>query len=426
MSAVARRAAAQRTSVRIGLSTLVGALAVVAFALTAQNGMPGFIPGFGRTHVAAHFTDVGALRAGDEVRIADVRSGFVDDIEMVGGAPVVHLALDGGREVYADASATIDARSALGQKYVDLDPGSAGAGTLEGPISLEKTDQPVELDDVLNTFDPETRRKTQTTLRQVGRGLAGRGAELNAGLEDVDGLLADVATISDALASDQGADLTRMLHAADLLSTSLDGQGRQLALLVSDLAETMEAVGVDHRNALGQTLAQAPATLRDVRGALRTLDEPLANTAEAVTELRPGADALAAALPDTRGLLRDGVEPLALVPGVSADADEAVTALTPVVADARPVVRRLGTTFVRLEQPLTYMMPYGPEFESFWRNFAGTVSNRDGDIGMLRIHAIVNPEVITGMVPVRSPLTKRDPYPAPGAAERHRTRQVMP
>lgn len=422
MSAVVRRVAARRKSSRIGLGLLASAVLVVAFALTAQNGIPSYVPGFGRTQVVAHFTDVGALRAGDEVRIADVRSGFVEDIDLVDGEPVVHMRLDGNREVYADASVTIDARSALGQKYVDLDPGTSGAGPLEASIPLDRTTEPVELDDVLNTFDQKTRTRTQSMLRQVGGGLAGRGAALNEGLQEIDGLLADVATVSDALATDQGADLTRVLRAADLLSSGLVGQQQQLARLTADLATTMEAVGVDNREPLGQTLAKAPSTLRDVRGALATLDEPIADTAQAVTALRPGARALALALPDTRGLLRESVEPLSLVPGVSRDADQAVTALTPVVEDARPVVRQLGTTVTRAEPLLRYMAPYGPEFESFWRNFASTVLQRDGDIGMLRIHAIINQEAVSGILPVESPLTRRDPYPEPGAAERHRTR----
>ena len=422
MSAVVRAAKARSRSRRIGVLMVLCAALVLAFALTAQNGMPGYVPGFGKKEVVAEFSEVGALRAGDEVRIADVRSGFVSEIKLVDGKPVVRMELDGGREVYADATATIDARSALGQKYVSLDPGTAKAGDLEDAISLEQTDEPVELDDVLNTLDPQTRASTQTTLREVGGGLTGRGADLKAGLREVDGMLVDLAAVSEALAADDGSNLEGTLRAASLLSSSLAGQRKELEDLTADLATTLDAIGVDNRDPLAQALTKAPATLRDLRSALATLDSPLQNTTKAVTALRPGADALSAALPDTRGLLRDSVEPLKKVPAVSTDADKAVTATTPVLTDARPVVRQLGTAVVRALDPLTYMAPYGAELEMFWRNFASTVALRDGDLGALRVHAIINPELVTGIVPVRSPLTRRDPYPAPGDAYLHGSR----
>lgn len=424
MSAIARKERAQARSVRVGLVTLVGAAAFTAFALTAQNGMPDYVPGVSRTEVRAEFEDVGALRVGDDVRIANVRSGFVDEIDLVDGSPVVVLKLDDGREVYDDASISIGARSALGQKYVELNPGTPDAGPLEGAVPAERASGSVELDAVLDTFDPRTRRATGATLRELGGGVAGRGQDLNDGLSGLDEDLEDIATIARALDSNDGGDLTVLLRTADVLASSLDGQRGEIAELTTNTATTFDAVAVDDGAALREVIEQSPATLRNVRGALQTLNQPLAHTREAVRGLRPAVEALSHAIPDTRGLLRDGVTPLEKVPGVANDADSAVDALTPMLIDARPVVRRLGTAFVQAETPLTTLAPYSPEALLFFQNASSALGQRDGAGGWLRFYPVVNAENAIGNVPIQSPLLQRKPYPAPGEAPGHLTNNV--
>ncbi|HSV41211.1 MAG TPA: MlaD family protein, partial [Nocardioidaceae bacterium] len=115
MGALARREAARKKSVRAGVAALVAVILATVFAVTAQNGLPDYVPGVERTTVRAAFVDTGALRAGDDVRIANVRAGFVDSIDLVDGTPVVTMKLDNGDTVYADATAQIAARSSLGQ-----------------------------------------------------------------------------------------------------------------------------------------------------------------------------------------------------------------------------------------------------------------------------------------------------------------------
>lgn len=424
MSAIARKKRTQSRSVRIGSVTLLGAAAVTAFALTAQNGMPGYVPGVSRSSVDAQFEDVGALRPGDDVRIANVRSGFVDSIDLVDGEPVVVMKLDGGREVYSDATVSIGARSALGQKYIELDPGTPDAGALDGTIPAEQTSGSVELDAVLDTLDARTRKAKGTALREIGGGLSGRGEDLSAGLDGLDENLTDLAAISRALATEDGADLAQLLRAGDVLASSLQGQRAQLADMTTNTGVTLDALAVDDGARLGEVLEQSPGTLRAVRGALESLDGPLADTEDAVRALRPGAEALGQAMPNTRGLLRDAVKPLRKVPGVSQDADAAVEELTPLLADARPVVRQLGTALDRAEAPLTTLAPYSPEALLFFSNAASALGQTDQTGGWLRFYPVVNAENVIGNLPIQNPLLQRQPYPAPGEAPRHRTNNV--
>lgn len=423
MGARERSMRARRRSIRTGAATIVGAVAMAAFAISAQNGLPGYLPGVDRDTVSAQFTDTGALRAGDDVRVAGVRAGFVESIDLVDGRPVVTMALDKAPELHQDATASIRSRSALGQKYIELNPGSPRTEPLASGdmLNVGQTRSSVELDDVLGVLDPRTRGATGSTLREVGAGVGGRGRDLNDGLAALDPSLRDVGAISEALAYDDGADLRDLLSATESLSTSLTSRSERIARTARQAALTMDAVAADDGRALQETVREAPAALHDVRGALESIDGPLRSTARAARRLRPGATALAEAMPDLRTFMRDSVPVLEKVPGVAAPAETAVLELTPTLGRSRVTVEGLRTALPQLSLVLGTLAPYSPEVIGFFEFAASALSQGDGAGRWLRFYPVVNPENVVGNLPIDSPLTNRDAYPAPGEAEQHRT-----
>lgn len=419
MGAKARLERKRRGSVRAGLLTTVVIALMLTFAITAQNGLPPYLPGVDRTTVKVAFTDVGALRAGDDVRIANVRSGFVSSIDLVDGKSIATLKLDGGRPVYEDASVTIGARSSLGQKYVELDPGTKSAGEIRTTIPSDRAASSIELDTVLDTLDAKTREAAGSTVREVGTGLAGRGQDLHDGLGALPQMLPDIGTVAKALSEDGGQDLAQMLRAADTVSRSLTAQEDQIASTTRQVSDTLDAVATDDGQALRDTITAAPEAMTDVKAALDDLNGPLAATRRAVTELRPGAQALGDATPDVRGLLREGVVPLDKVPGVAKRAVPAVERLTPTVRDARPLVQQLGTTFDRAQSPLSILAPYSDEVLLFFQNAASALSQGDAAGRWLRFYPVPTTESVSGALPLRDPTASREAYPAPNTAKDH-------
>jgi len=63
----------------------------------------------------------------------------------------------------------VRARSPLGLKYLELTPGTA-AGDVKR-LDRGRQNRPVELDQVLSTFDARTRQATQGLLKELGGGL---------------------------------------------------------------------------------------------------------------------------------------------------------------------------------------------------------------------------------------------------------------
>src|ERR1700742_4271961 len=69
----------KRRAVVYGAAVLIFFFCLLSLALVSQQGLP-FAS---RTTVKAEFHDVGSMRTGDDVRIANVRVGYVSDIVLV-------------------------------------------------------------------------------------------------------------------------------------------------------------------------------------------------------------------------------------------------------------------------------------------------------------------------------------------------------
>jgi phospholipid/cholesterol/gamma-HCH transport system substrate-binding protein len=402
-----------------GIVVLVVFALALQLALTADEGLPGAE----HTLVTAEVADVGALRPGDDVRIASVRVGQVKDVQLVNGIPRVTLQLDGTRDVYRDASAaaksiSVASRSALGQKYIALTPGTPGTGkvTEDDVIPARKSEGAQELSDLLDVLDAPTRQALGSTLREVGGGSGGHAQDVQDVLKAAPELLPDLGTVSKALSSNDGDDLTALLSSANRLSGRFAGRQEQLSKLLGQLDTTLRAVAVDEGKPLGDVVQRGPDTLKAARAGLKSVQGPLKDLHSAMAELEPGAKALGEATPDLRGALREAVPPLGKVPAVGKQAEPALGDLTKTLADARPLAPRLAQTFKSSNDFLRVLAPYAPEVSDWFTNWAGALSHGDENGHFLRLSLLFSEESVLGQGGIRDPLVARNPYPAPGQA----------
>lgn len=411
-----------------GRSLIIGVVVAAMFvgsvgvALTSH----GRLPGAGTTVARAAFTDVGSLVVGDDVRIGGVRVGRVSEIVLEDGKPIATLEFDGERPIYRNSraqAASVGARSALGQKYVDFFPGGEEAGLLGADeiIPAVRTQGAQELSDVLAVLDAPTRKALGSTLRQLGGGMRGHSGDVKDALRALPTMLPDLGIVAKALTADGGEDLTTLLRVTDSLARRFANRQDEIGDTVRQLDRTLAAVAVDNGTPLDGTLTKAADTLPEVRSALRSLRDPLADTESAMAALRGGARALGDATPDVRAVLRDGRAPLDKLPSVSDKAVPAVEALTDTVADARPVAGDVRQALDDLQVPLHVLAPYSPEVAMFFTYGTNALSWSDDAGHWLRFYVIANTESVDGALPAfEDPLVARDAYPAPGQAPKNR------
>jgi len=398
----------------VGVALLVVFGAAVLFGLNSTHGMP-LVE---RKEVRVAFDDVSGLNVGDDARISSTRVGYVEEIELEDGQAVAVVKLDDpDTEIYDNArAARVADRSGLGQKFVDIDPGDPTTGPLRDgdTIPAAQTVKSEDLNQLFDVFDPPTREQASTSLRNLGGGMTGHGEHLRALADKAPGLLADTGEVSQALAADSGVPLASMLASADRLSARMATRSDELAALTEQMATTVDAFGVDGGDRLRESLSQAPQTLDTANNALRSLDQPLADTAAAMRQLRPGATALGRSTPDVRGLLREAVAPLRRVPGVSKEAVPGLTGLTALVADARPLTQQLVATGESAGPFAGVLGAYAVDIASYFHDAADTLSHGDSAGHWLRILLVPGSESVAGS-PIPVP---RDPYQPPGGAGR--------
>lgn len=409
---------AHRDDVRrfvIGVVTLFVGSVIAYVGITVQGG--GELPFKDYTTVTARFENVGTLKPAQKVTQNGVRVGQITAIEVEGDHAEVTMRLDGEHELYRDATARIGNESALGKKYIDLDPGTEGSGSLGGdPIPAAQTRSATSLDDVFEPFGPRARRGLQTGLRELGGGFAGHAQDLQDVLGNGPAILADGRVVVDSLA-DPGTNLDDTIVTANSLAQQFDGQSDRLAMLLDETSTTLEAVNVEQTRPLRQTFERLPAVLATARTGLRAVNGPLAETARAVRELRPGVGKLVEATPDLRGFLRESPPVARTVVGFTGEAEPALEKLVPAVRDLRPVATRLQRTIAYADPLLRTLAPFAPDM-------GGMVANHDllsGHFSPTQ-HYFSAQVALPGLynVSVPDPTVIVDPYPGPGRALRPR------
>jgi phospholipid/cholesterol/gamma-HCH transport system substrate-binding protein len=106
---------------------------------------------------SAVFTDVSGLHAGDDVRVAGVRVGRVEKVELRGTVAKVTFRVQREQPLFTDTFAAVSYRDIIGQRYLGLSRPQAARHTLLGPggeIPLERTSPSFDISYLLNGFEP--------------------------------------------------------------------------------------------------------------------------------------------------------------------------------------------------------------------------------------------------------------------------------
>ena len=216
-----------------------------------------------------------------------------------------------------------------GNFFVDLSPGTPSAPTIDDgdTIPITQTATPVQFDQVLTTFQSDTRTALQKTLEGLGTGLtykppkaqdldaapSARGESAAQSLNDAirygPRSLRGTAIVADAFLGTEDHDLSRLIAGLNRTTEGLGRNEQQLKDLVTNFNRTVAA-----------TASEAV----DLRASIRLLGPTLANANSAL-------DALNASFPNTRAFARE------ILPGVNQTA-ATIDAAFPWIAQARKLL----------------------------------------------------------------------------------------
>ncbi|MEZ0367248.1 MlaD family protein [Mycobacterium sp. pUA109] len=106
---------------------------------------------------SAIFTDVSGLAPGSDVRVAGVRVGRVDKVDLIGTLAKVTFRVSRGQTLYTNTVASVTYQNIIGQRYLGLAPGQGGGSTPlpnRAQIPKERTNPSFDISYLLNGFEP--------------------------------------------------------------------------------------------------------------------------------------------------------------------------------------------------------------------------------------------------------------------------------
>lgn len=223
------------------------AFAVVSLALllvllnTMFNGLPDDSRDFDSV-----FSDVNGLRVGDDVRVAGVRVGRVEEIGVDPAGARVGFALEDDQPLLANTTLVMRYQNLLGQRYLSLEqPEKRGPELKAGStVPLSRTSPGFDLTELLNGFRPlfETLRpadvnRLATTLVKTLQGEGGTVEQLLKQTSHLTNFLADKDKVFDKVL----VNLTPVLE-------NLAGQGTELTSTVKELKALMTGLARDRKS----------------------------------------------------------------------------------------------------------------------------------------------------------------------------------
>ncbi|ODR11081.1 hypothetical protein BHQ15_02895 [Mycolicibacillus koreensis] len=233
----------------------------------------------GPTHTySAEFTDVTGLREGSDVRMAGVRVGRVDAVDLAGDRARVRFRIERDQPVYGNTKASVIYQNIIGQRYIGLsladfgDPDPLPDGAT---IPVEHTEPSFDVTELLNGFEP------LFTLLDADN----RGNLSNALIKALQG---------------DGNSLAVLISETSQLAQALTGPDDLLGRLITSLSAVTENLA-DQGTALQTTLTQVRAV---VAGLNAHRDELIASTGSITHVVDRLSAILTTVQPDLQDTLR--------------------------------------------------------------------------------------------------------------------------
>jgi len=403
----------------IGSITVLVLLVAVLLAYNANSGLP-FVPVYRLTAVVP---DAAELVPGNDVRIGGKRVGEVTSIEAQeapGGrvSARVHLLLEKTvQPLPVDTGVAVRPRSPLGLKYLDLKPGRSHTGVpSDGTLPVTNASNPVELQDLFNTFDRPTRRGLRGVIDGLGTGLAGRGENLNQAIGHFAPLTAHLRRVARTLRL-PGTDLRGFVNGLDTAAAAVAPVAAALAGLFDGAATTLSAVAAA-RAGVQATLEQAPATEQTTTQALPQVTPVLRDGARLLHALQPGVRLLGPSSRRLADAIETGVPVLRRATELSDRLGETLGAVGELARapSTGGALRELTGALASLADTLRYDNPFQVRcnYLGLWtRNADSTISEGDENGNWFRTVVINQPaESFQSATP--APQLHVVPYPRTG------------
>jgi phospholipid/cholesterol/gamma-HCH transport system substrate-binding protein len=349
----------RKSPVRAGIVLLLIVVIAVYFGFTKH--IP-FTHGF---RLKAEFATAVDIQPKSPVRIAGVTIGQVSSIQRQGKTGLVSMEISSkGLPIHEDATLKIRPRLFLeGNWFIELQPGSPSAKTVSSgyTIPISQTSDPVQLDQLLDALNTDTRANLQSFLINYGEALtrkpeAPENAEqepevrglnaaqaLNKTYEKAPASLRGAAIVNQAVTGTEPHDLSKLIANIGKVASALNVHEQDLSELIPNY-NTFFAALAKQDTSLTTLVAELPTTLLNVDQGLAGLDATFPPTRAFAHDILPGVKntnaTVTAALPWIEQV-KASLSPSELG-GVASGLEQSVPSLARLESEQTPLFKQTG------------------------------------------------------------------------------------
>jgi phospholipid/cholesterol/gamma-HCH transport system substrate-binding protein len=286
-----------------------GLVLIVVIVIGVYFGFSKHIPFKHGFRLKAEFATAVNIQPKSPVRIAGVNVGQVTGVQREGNTGLVTMEIESrGLPIHSDATVKVRPRLFLeGNWFIELKPGSPSAQTISSDytIPVAQTSDPVQLDQLLDALNTDTRSNLQTFLIEYGSALTQKpGAAEDAEQEpEVRGLNAAQAlnqTYERGPASLRGGaidtqavtgthphDLSKLVASIGKVASALNVHEQDLSELFPNF-NTFFATLASQGTSLTRLVAELPSSLLGIDRGLAGLDASFPPTRAFAHDILPG------------------------------------------------------------------------------------------------------------------------------------------
>jgi phospholipid/cholesterol/gamma-HCH transport system substrate-binding protein len=325
-----------------------------------------------------------------------------------------------------NTKAILRVKSLLGETYVELTPGDRHGAKVpdDGTLNPGHVAPTVELDEILATFDPKTRKAFQTWMISQSAAVAGRGTDINAFFGNLPGFVDKFESLFETLDAQQAA-ASQAISSTGAVFDAISDRDGELRGLVTD-SQRLFAVTAARNRDLAAIFQKLPRFERESAATLPKLTAFGDHARPSVQQLQPAATAMGPAFAALNDLAPQFDGFFSQLTDVVDASEKGLPSFNRILANLPPLLDDFQP-FLRNANPMVkHISDNKREAVGFFANMTAsseaydiggqTLAGTDQFVHYLRTAQVLTPEALA-FYPHPLATSRLNPYAAPGSLD---------
>lgn len=258
---------------RVGIFVLIGIILLVYMSLRVGGMQFGREEGY---EIFIKFDSAAGLDKDASVRVAGVEIGRIKDIALQNNKAKVTLRIKPDVKIGKDFTAVLKTKGLLGERYIELVPGSPNAPSLEHGGELTRITTYTDIDKLIGVLG-DAAADIKKATESIGNVLGGR--EGQASLKNIITNIEEIAERLNKIVTTNDEKFGRIVSNLEVFSDDLKGRGPDILKGLKEVADN-----------LNQVIAENKDTLKDGFGNLKSATQKLGETMNTINRIAKNAE----------------------------------------------------------------------------------------------------------------------------------------